>query len=115
MVCPMRVFIGLGSVLLLLGIVAFTVAGYDEPAFLATPAARRRSRLRFCAALFTGELLYEWYFGRPWAERPAAAEACDGGAAEDAAGAAGAEGNEPEAGAGGVGGGGSTGKSRRRR
>ena len=87
MVCPMRIFIGIGSVALLLGVVAFTVAGYDEPAFLAAPAAKRRSWWRFVAALFTGELLYEYNYGKPWSLRPAACEdAADAGADAAASG-----------------------------
>lgn len=62
MVCPMRIFVGLASVLLLMGASAWLLMG-EEPAFLRSEKNKRRSWLRFIATWFTGELLYEWWRG----------------------------------------------------
>ena len=60
MACPMRVFLFLFSLLLLLAALAYYVAGQDAVFFAPQPGRTWRA---FLVALFSGELLYEAYYG----------------------------------------------------
>ena len=61
MACPLRVFLFLFSLLLLGAALAYHVAGQDAAFF-----TRREERTwrAFFLALFTGELLYDAYYGQ---------------------------------------------------
>ncbi len=63
MVCPMRIFVGLFSVVLVVCVLAYTLLGHEEPEFLRAPRGAKRSWLRFASTFFTGELLWAWYRG----------------------------------------------------
>jgi len=84
MVCPMRVFVGLGSCALLLSVGLYMLYSQgDAPDWLSPPRAARSWR-GFAWALFSGELLWAW-----WAARRAAREAAAGEAGAGEAGAGG--------------------------
>ena len=60
MACPMRVFLFLFSLLLLLAALAYYAVGQDAAFFAPQPGRTWRA---FLVALCTGELLYDAYYG----------------------------------------------------
>ena len=60
MACPMRVFLFFFSLLLLLAALAYYAVGQDAAFFAPQPWRTWRA---FLVALFSGELLYDAYYG----------------------------------------------------
>ncbi len=70
MVCPMRVFIGVGSLLLLASVVGFMVLENrdweDLPLWMrVAPGSLPRTWRQFIWAMFSGELMMAWWRGGP--------------------------------------------------
>ena len=59
----MRIFVGLGSLIIVIIALAWMFLGHEEPDFLRPRSSRDRSWLRYISTFFTGELIYEWYKG----------------------------------------------------
>lgn len=69
MVCPLRVFIGVGSFLLLAGVICFMVLEgrewEDLPLWMRPSGDTPRTWRQFVWAMFTGELIMAWWRGGP--------------------------------------------------
>ena len=70
MVCPMRIFIGVGSFLLLASVLGFMILENREwedlPVWMrSVPGSLPRTWRQFVWAMFTGELLMAWWRGGP--------------------------------------------------
>lgn len=96
MVCPMRIFVGLGSLIIVIVALAFMFLGHEEPDFLRPRSNRDRSWLRYISTFFTGELIYEWYKGGRAPEEEVAFETAPTRSNEEESDAAAATESAPE-------------------
>ena len=92
MVCPLRFVSAAASILLLAATLHFYLFGWgEEPAFLRAEAHKGRTWWRFFTAFFTGELLFEAWYGEAYWQGSVPeeqAESAPGSAVEGTAAAA---------------------------